>query len=171
MARCRTGPTGLVAVVGAIVLLGAACTSQGSSAPAPQPSPRTPTPAPQASTPVAKADCPQTLKPASIGLPEFKGHSGSSVTLYGLLFTRYPLPAGHVSKIVWRMTGSGHMRFAATGPRGQRIAPTWATLHYSSSWRRPGEEWGTGFRFSVTGCWTVHVTRGKSAATASLLVK
>lgn len=180
-ARCRPGPAGLVAAVGAIMLLGSACTSQGSSPlPAAQPSPpasttpATPQPSPNTSpttTLVAEADCPRTLEPASIGLPEFKGHSESSVTLYGLLFARYPLPAGQVSKIAWRMTGSGNMRFAATGPRGQRIAPAWATLHYGSSWHRPGEEWGTGFRFPAPGCWTVRVTRGTSAATASLLVK
>jgi hypothetical protein len=110
-------------------------------------------------------------EPSSNGMPEFMGRSNSSITLYGLLFADYPLPAGRVSKIVWRMTGSGQMRFSATGPRGQRIAPAWSTLHYGSNWDRPGEEWGTGFRFPVGGCWTVRATRGTSAATATLLVE
>ena len=104
-------------------------------------------------------------------MPEFIGKSNSSQTLYGLLFTKYPISAGREVKIVWRTTGSGHVRFTATGPRGQHIAPAWTTLHYGSNWDRPGEEWGTGFRFPVRGCWTVRVTRGTSAATASLLVK
>jgi hypothetical protein len=147
------------------------CVLNGSPAYGPHRSSPSPSTSPAATPPAVTKNCPRTLQPASIGLREFKGHSDSSVTLYGLLFARYPLPAGRVSKIAWRMTGSGHMRFTATGPHGWRIAPAWKELHSGGDWHRPGEEWGTGFRFPVPGCWTVRVTRGTSTATARLLVK
>lgn len=28
-----------------------------------------------------------------------------------------------------------------------------------SSYHRPGDEWGTGFRFDASGCWHIHLAR------------
>jgi len=158
----------LSGIIGVTMLLGSGCTSQSSPPPPPQPPPSI---APSSDV-VANAACQRTLKFNPGEFPEFMGKSNSSTTLYGLLFTNYPIPAGREVKIAWRMNGSGHVRFTATGPSGQHIAPTRGPeLHMGSNWHRPGDEWGTGFRFPVGGCWTVRVTRGTTAATASLLVK
>jgi hypothetical protein len=118
------------------------------------------------------AACQRSLNFSPNGFPEFIGQSDSSVTLYGLLFSLYPLRAGREVKIVWRMTGSGDIRFTAIGPSGEQIAPTAGpTPHSGSNWVRPGGEWGTVFRFPTRGCWTIQVTRGATEATAGLLVK
>jgi hypothetical protein len=31
--------------------------------------------------------------------------------------------------------------------------------HSASSYHRPGDEWGTGFRFETAGCWHIHLAR------------
>ena len=35
--------------------------------------------------------------------------------------------------------------------------------HGASNYHRPGDEWGTGFRFGMSGCWHVHLTRDDTA--------
>jgi hypothetical protein len=153
-----------------VILLGTGCTGHTSAAPIPEPSQTTSTTSTTVAQ-VAEAACQRRLPPSSLGFPEFAGESDSSATLYGLLFTPYPLRAGHEAKIVWRMTGSGHIRFTAIGPSGQQIAPeAGPTPHTGSNWRRPGDEWGTFFQFPTRGCWTIRVTRGAAEATAGLLV-
>ena len=32
-----------------------------------------------------------------------------------------------------------------------------------STYHRPGDEWGTGFRFTTTGCWHIHLARDDNA--------
>ena len=72
--------------------------------------------------------------------------------------------AGKEMKIVWRMVGTGDIRFAAHGPDGEAGRLTFGpTRHTGSSWHRPGEEWGTGFVFPRAGCWQVHVSRGDAS--------
>ena len=63
------------------------------------------------------------------------------------------------NKIVWRMTGTGDLSIEAVGPGGRTVKPTWLEPHGESSFRRPGEEWGTGWAFPVGGCWTFKATR------------
>jgi len=94
------------------------------------------------------------------------------VNLWGLLFGSYPISRAKETKIVWRMTGTGTIHVTAVSPVGQEIAPAWGPeAHSSSTWHRPGDEWGTGFVFPVAGCWTLHIDRGPdSTATASVLV-
>src|SRR5207249_3176900 len=135
----------LPGVVGTVMLLAAGCTGQTST---PQPSPRT-----TATTDtVVTAACQRTLNFSPNGFPEFMGQSNSPATLYGLLFASYPLMAGREAKIAWRMTGSGDVRFTATGPNGQQISPlAGPTPHADSNWHRPGDEWGTFFRFPTRG--------------------
>ncbi len=82
-------------------------------------------------------------------------------TLWGLVFSRYPVPRGTEAKIVWRVTGAGDVALWATGPSGRRVGPVWGPeAHTGSTWHRPGDEWGTGWRFPEAGCWTVHLGRG-----------
>lgn len=122
---------------------------------------------------MSNADCPTQVSPdRSSGIPEIRGRSASTgITLFGLSFHGYPIPAGRDTKIVWRMTGSGRFSLIAIGPRGQEVAPLWGPeRHLSSSWKRPGNEWGTGLRFPEAGCWTVRATRGDDEAAASILV-
>jgi len=64
-------------------------------------------------------------------------------------------------KIVWRMTGRGRFRLLAIGPGGVRLRPLWGPQkHSSSTWKRPGNEWGSGFVLPKKGCWRLHATRG-----------
>jgi hypothetical protein len=63
-------------------------------------------------------------------------------------------------KVAWRMSGSGPLAMAATGPGGRTVRPAWGPEpHSSSNWTRPGDEWGTGWVFPVPGCWTITLTR------------
>ncbi|MEP6814546.1 MAG: hypothetical protein ABI873_03215 [Marmoricola sp.] len=158
---------GVTFVIAAVALAGSAC-GGGSSSGEPKPEVLSrPTTSPSAS-----AAC-QTKPTDARGVPglEIRGRSASDTKLYGLLFTNYPVPARREAKVVWRMTGSGLVDFYATGPNGQRLTPAWGPEpHTGSNWRRTGDEWGTGFRFPVGGCWTVHVTRGGSTAYAGIRV-
>jgi hypothetical protein len=45
--------------------------------------------------------------------------------------------------------------------------PDW---HLSSSFHRPGEEWGAGYRFASAGCWRLHAQRATGTADAWLYV-
>lgn len=92
------------------------------------------------------------------GLPEIRGRAKHG-QLWALLFESLPLRAGVDNKIAWHMTGSGAFHvYAASGT--MRVAPTWGPeYHISSSWHRPGQEWGTGFTFPSEGCWTIHARR------------
>ena len=81
--------------------------------------------------------------------------------LWALIFGDYPPRQGREIKIVWRMTGEGAVALSATGPTGRRITPLWGPEpHTGSNWVRPGDEWGSGWRFPEPGCWTVHLIRG-----------
>jgi len=63
-------------------------------------------------------------------------------------------------KIVWRITGSGSFRIEAIGSEGRIVGPVWGPeAHGGSTWHRPGEEWGTGWRFPTPGCWQLHAWR------------
>ncbi|MEV4172279.1 hypothetical protein [Nonomuraea sp. NPDC049709] len=94
--------------------------------------------------------------------------------LWGLLFLRAPppLPRGEEVKIVWRMTGEGPLRVRATLADGTAAKPAWGPEeHGGSSWRRPGQEWGTGFVFPKRGCWKVELTRTRGSGHVWLSVK
>jgi hypothetical protein len=67
---------------------------------------------------------------------------------------------GKEMKIVFKLDDfpSG---FYAVGPTGSQTNPVWGPeQHTSSSWRRPGREWGAGFVFDRAGCWDIHATAG-----------
>jgi hypothetical protein len=91
--------------------------------------------------------------------------TGHQATLWGLLFFTGSPRTSTQAKIVWRMTGTGPFDVVALGPAGRRLNPVWGPeAHGSSSWNRPGQEWGTGFTFSVPGCWDLHAARTGSSA-------
>jgi hypothetical protein len=125
-----------------------------------------------ASLPASPSSCAsgQRNPKALGGLTEIKG-SGSE-SLFGLVFAPYPLRGtSDTVKIVWRMTGSGPLSLWAVGPTGDRVAPEWGPEpHDGSSWNRPGDEWGSGFRFLSQGCWTVHAMRGSKTAQVQVSV-
>jgi hypothetical protein len=81
-------------------------------------------------------------------------------SLWGLAFGHVPPRAGDELKIVWRMTGNGPLRVVFNAPDGHaRPLVFGPEAHGSSNYHRPGDEWGTGFRFATPGCWHIHLTR------------
>ncbi|MEO3871739.1 hypothetical protein ABGB18_23230 [Nonomuraea sp. B12E4] len=95
---------------------------------------------------VAKAGCDGTQVLMGAGFPEVRG-TARDAELWGLLFIGAPpIKRGEQTKIVWRMTGEGPLRIEATLPDGTAARRLWGPEeHEGSTWRRPGDEWGTGF--------------------------
>ena len=76
-----------------------------------------------------------------------------------------PVRVNEEVKIVWRITGSGQLRLTAVAPGGGTHPLQWGPdEHLSSSYRRPGAEWGAGYLFTQPGCWDLHAIRGKATA-------
>jgi len=51
-------------------------------------------------------------------------------------------------------------RIVACDATGREVRPKWGPeLHGSSSFHRPGDEWGTGFVFPSAGRWDLHLSR------------
>ncbi|GLY73253.1 hypothetical protein [Actinoallomurus iriomotensis] len=152
----------------------------GGSAPAPGATPpagrAAPSPAsPEALGPDGRAGCappspigsaapPQSAGP---GGPEVRG-TGHGVGLWGLIMVPFRSPlirSGDRVKIVWRMTGTGELRLSAVDPDGRTRRLDWGPeAHGGSSYRRPGDEWGAGYRFDRPGCWDLHAARGIATA-------
>ncbi len=75
-----------------------------------------------------------------------------------------PPRPGEKLKIVWRVTGHGPLRVAFTAPDGRRRPLEFGPeQHSASTYHRPGDEWGTGFRFTTGGCWRIHLARDDTA--------
>ncbi|GAA4498848.1 hypothetical protein GCM10023191_044720 [Actinoallomurus oryzae] len=114
-----------------------------------------------------------TLPPVSGGGPEVRG-TGHGAGLWGLIMVRPRSPlirAGDEAKIVWRMTGTGDLQLSAIGPDGRSRKLAWGPeAHGGSSYHRPGEEWGAGYRFDRPGCWDLHAVRGTASADVWLKV-
>lgn len=96
------------------------------------------------------------------------GASGPGVRLWGLIMhQRGALPprVGEELKIVWRMTGSGDLTLSMIDPGGRPAKLLWGPdPHGGSSYDRPGDEWGAGYRFTHAGCWLLRATRGGATA-------
>jgi hypothetical protein len=75
--------------------------------------------------------------------------NGEATTLTGVV-------GSGQTKIVFKMTSGVPRIFYAVAPNGTRVAPASMTPHGSSSWNRPGAEWGAGFVFDQPGCWRIH---------------
>ena len=122
--------------------------------------------------PPGAAGCRPASPVASAGLPEVRGTAGTA-QLYGLLFLEQPLPVrvGDELKVVWRMTGTGPLAATATAPDGSAAPLAWGPEpHGGSSYDRPGDEWGVGYRFTQPGCWRLSFTRADSAGDVWLQV-
>ena len=90
--------------------------------------------------------------------------------LWALLFFQR-VHVNEEAKIVWRITGEGgEFEAEAQSESGSIIQPVWKQYHESSTWERPGLEWGTGFNFPEPGCWTITVTYGETIGTITLKV-
>lgn len=86
----------------------------------------------------------------------------TDATIHGLAFPTGPLPirTGDELKIVWRMTGQGELSVTYESPDGAPAVLTFGPVaHTGSSYDRPGDEWGTGFKFDEPGCWHIHLER------------
>jgi hypothetical protein len=107
---------------------------------------------------------PTPLRGAPGAFPEVHGTS-SRGQLWGLVMPQQPLPirVGEEVKIVWRMTGRGAIRLSSRSPRRQLVPLVFGPApHKASSYRRPGDEWGAGYRFSQPGCWQLHAQRAQA---------
>jgi len=91
--------------------------------------------------------------------------------LWALLFFDQAV-AKEDEKIVWRMSGGGFgIHVQAQNEEGTIIQPIWGPeYHESSTWKRPGMEFGTGFNFPTPGCWVITVTSGSTIGQIALEV-
>jgi hypothetical protein len=166
----------LVAVSAATVTLLAACTrthaapQRSASAAAPSITAITAGPVPSP-FPVASIGCSAGHPNPVIvhGLFEVKG-AATGATLWALVFADHPFVAARQVKIAWHMTGDGPPQMSATNlDTGQRVAPASGPgEHTSSSWHRPGGEWGSTWLFPSPGCW--RITMATSTGTGSITV-
>ncbi len=102
---------------------------------------------------------PSALDTSNLGFLEARG-TATGTQLWALFLGGVPT-VGFDIKIIWRATDVSTQQFhvIALGPRGLHVRPLFGPdFHSGSDWRRPGGEWGTGFRFLVAGCWDLHVT-------------
>lgn len=101
------------------------------------------------------------------GFPEVEG-TGNRIELWGLIMvdgSDNPVRAHQEVKIVWRITGSGELHLTSVAPDGRAHPLQWGPdEHLSSSYQRPGQEWGAGYLFTQSGCWDLHATRGSATA-------
>lgn len=115
---------------------------------------------------------PTRLRAAPNAFPEVHGTS-SRGQLWGLVMVQQPLPirVGEDVKIVWRMTGRGSIRLTSRSPRRQLVPLVFGpAVHPTSTYTRPGDEWGAGYRFSQPGCWQLHAQRLDAAGDVWLSV-
>ena len=77
-------------------------------------------------------------------------------TVWAVAQGRVPPEVGDTLKVVWRVTGSGPLRVTFTSPSGTSKALDFGPEpHLASTFRHPGDEWGTGFGFDAPGCWKI----------------
>ncbi|KAA6222781.1 hypothetical protein CP973_13340 [Streptomyces albofaciens JCM 4342] len=104
------------------------------------------------------------------GVGELRAEGTGGLRVWGLVFqeTRESGPATFTTrddyKIVWRVTGTGPLRLTLIGPDGRTRRPERLEAHGDSSYRRPGDEWGSGLRFPTPGCWHIRLTRTTGTA-------
>ncbi len=68
--------------------------------------------------------------------------------------------SGESVKFVLRMTGSGDLEAQLRSPAGVIREITWGPeTHTSSTYDRPGDEWGMGLSADSPGCWELELRR------------
>jgi hypothetical protein len=167
------------AVIAVAAVLAAACTGGHPTRP---PVPTTPTNPTVVSISPAEAAVPYpdvsiSCAPGQPNLARARGifevvGTGMSSQLWALVFADAPFRASEQVKIAWRMTGTGGLRLSATNlDTGQVVAPFHGPdFHSSSSWHRPGDEYGSVWVFPSQGCWRITASRatGSGSITASV---
>ncbi len=156
--------------------LASACTSTGPTSPSGTTSPAaasaeissgagsTTVPGAFSNAPLGQAGC---QPPSPVRAFEVRGTSDSA-EIYGLMS---PVEVGEEVKIVWRMTGSGELSITVTGPTGEVAPLTFGPeRHGGSTYDRPGDEWGSGYRFDQPGCWHLHLERADTSGDVWLQV-
>lgn len=108
------------------------------------------------------------------GFPEVEG-TGDHLKMWGLIMAAHPhqpLRVNEDVKIVWRITGAGGLRLTTIDPHGRTHSLQWGPVPHlqGSSYTRPGDEWGAGYRFTQPGCWTLLAQRGSALARVWLTV-
>jgi hypothetical protein len=86
-------------------------------------------------------------------------------SLYGLVFVSADkaLPVGVDIKVAWRMTGKGDLNVQLIDPDGRPKTLSWGPeAHGTSTYHRPGDEWGTGFELDQPGCWEIRFSSDAS---------
>jgi hypothetical protein len=155
-------PPGMIrrALLAVALLAVAGCTTSPSASPSAPSAPSAPAPSGPAPSSAAPAAC------ATVSTEPLTERQGTG-SLWALFFPTAEGPgvvAGREAKIVWKIAGSGNFTISATGPGGATTLPSWGpSAHGSSTWERPGAEWGTGWIFPAAGCWTVHATTSDGA--------
>jgi hypothetical protein len=82
-----------------------------------------------------------------------------------------PLRVNEQVKIVWRITGLGGLHLVTLDPQGGGHPLEWGPVsHATSSYTRPGDEWGAGYLFTQPGCWTLRAIRGGASASVWLRI-
>jgi hypothetical protein len=148
-----------------VLVLLMACAS-ATEIPTAAPATEAPTNAPATSTPMSCQ--PSEILESQVAFGEIQGRMQSEGELWALLFFKTAYTKAE-QKIVWRITGEGdEFEAEAQSESGSIIQPVWKQYHESSTWERPGEEWGTGFNFPAPGCWTITVTSGETTGTIAL---
>ena len=127
------------------------------------------TPAQSTANATQPACQPSQTQPSKNDFPEIQGTMKSDGEMWALLFFDKAY-AKKDEKIVWRITGTGkQFDVQAQHEDGTIIRPIWGPdYHGGSSWKRPGDEWGAGFNFPESGCWTLTVTRGTTTGEVRL---
>ena len=122
------------------------------------------TPATSASRP---ASAPPSCTPMQILGDRLEGASDDGTSVSAMLerTAAGPLRAGEQVKVVVRMTGAGGLEVSAIGPDGSPAEVDWGPeAHMSSTFDRPGSEWGFGVTFAEPGCWTIALNRADAGS-------
>lgn len=173
-------PTVFPCLAACAVLLAAGCSSGGRDADGAPPAPSPGTASAAATGAPQGPDGAPECRPASPiapydgdSFPEVRA-TGHGIRAWGLMMPRKgypPLRADQELKVVWRVTGSGPLSATATGPDGRDRPLAWGPEpHDGSSYKRPGDEWGVGYRLDDPGCWHMRLTRGSDTADVWLRV-
>ena len=105
------------------------------------------------------------------GIFEVAGNATGG-SLWALVFADAPFVAARQVKIAWRMTGVGPLMLSATNlNRAATVGPfNSPDAHSSSSWNRPGGEWGSVWVFPSAGCWRITATRENVSGNVTFMV-
>lgn len=114
-------------------------------------------------SPVAAAGC-APASPSGAFAGEVQG-TATGGTVWAWFMQSYPPQAGVEDKTIWRLNGPSTAglvpTFTLNGPASAMGRLDWGPdYHLSSTWNRPGDEYGTGLLFPVAGCWDLHVSLG-----------